>query len=121
MPGDTIRRWYNLANCLHYETNSSEIPVAYNLLQNYPNPFNPTTNIKYALPEEGFVSLILYDITGREVARLVDNKFFNAGIYSHIVDANLYNMSSGVYLYKINITGDNKSAYSEIRKMVLIK
>jgi len=121
MPGDTVRRWYNLANCLHYETNSSEIPVAFRLLQNYPNPFNPTTNIKYALPEEGFVSLVLYDITGREVARLVDNKFFNAGIYSHIVDANLYNMSSGVYIYKINVTGDNKSIYSEIRKMVLIK
>lgn len=121
MPGDTVRYWYNLANCLHYETNSSEIPVAYNLLQNYPNPFNPSTNIKYALPEEGFVSLVLYDITGREVARLVDNKFFNAGIYSYIVDANFYNMSSGVYLYKINVTRDNKYIYSEIRKMVLIK
>ena len=121
MPGDTIRRWYNAANCLHYETNSSEIPVTFKLLQNYPNPFNPVTNIKYALPEEGYVSLVLYDITGREVARLVDNKFFNAGIYSHIVDANLYKMSSGVYLYKINVKRENKSIYSEIRKMVLIK
>lgn len=121
MPGDTIRHWYNLANCLHYVTNSSEIPVAFKLLQNYPNPFNPVTNIKYALPEEGFVSLVLYDITGREVSRLVDNKFFNAGIYSHLVDANLYNMSSGVYLYKISVSHENKQVYSEIRKMVLIK
>ncbi len=121
LPGDTVRHWYNLASCIHYETNSSEIPIAYNLLQNYPNPFNPVTNIKYALPEEGLVTLVLYDITGREVARLVDNKFFNAGIYSHIVDANLYNMASGVYLYRINVSRGSKEVYSEIRKMVLIK
>ncbi len=121
MPGDTIRHWYQLASCLHYETNSSELPVAFNLLQNYPNPFNPSTNIKYALPEEGFVTLVLYDITGREVARLMENKFFNAGIYSYLLDANLHNMSSGVYLYKISVSGDAKNIYSEIKKMVLIK
>ena len=120
-PGDTVREGYNLASCIHYETNSSEIPVAYNLLQNYPNPFNPVTSIKYALPEEGFVTLVLYDITGREVARLIDNKFFNAGIYSHIIDANLYNMATGVYLYRINVMRSAKKVYSEIRKMVLIK
>jgi hypothetical protein len=91
------------------------------LLQNYPNPFNPVTNIKYALPEGGFVTLTLYDITGREVARLVENKFFNSGIYSQVVDADIYNMASGVYLYRINVTHDSKKVYSEIKKMVLIK
>jgi hypothetical protein len=121
MPGDTIRRWYYAASCLHYETNSSELPVTYNLLQNYPNPFNPSTNIKYALPEEGFVTLTLYDITGREVVRLIENKFFNAGIYSYLLDANLHKMSSGVYLYKISVSRDAKNIYSEIKKMVLIK
>ncbi len=121
MPGDTVRIWYQRASCLHYETNSSEMPVTYDLLQNYPNPFNPTTNIKYALPEDGFVTLTLFDITGREVARLVEGKFFNAGIYSHVVDANALNMSSGVYFYRLNVTRDSKKVYSEIRKMVLIK
>lgn len=120
-PGDTVRIWYQRAVCLHYETNSSETPQTYDLLQNYPNPFNPVTNIKYALPEDGFVLLTLYDITGREVARLVDNKFFNAGIYSFVVDANALNMSSGVYLYRLKVNHDSKNVYSEIRKMVLIK
>jgi hypothetical protein len=121
MPGDTVRHWYNMASCLHYVTNSSEIPQDFILLQNYPNPFNPVTNIKYGLPEEGFVTLVLYDITGREVARLVNNKFFNAGIYSHAVDANKYKMASGVYLYRIEVSRENKQVFSEIRKMVLIK
>ncbi len=121
LPGDTIRSWYNLATCLHYETNSSEIPMDYLLLQNYPNPFNPVTNIKYALPEDGFVNLVLYDVTGREVAKLVNNKFFDAGIYSYVLDANHYNMSSGVYLYKIEVSGPSRQLYSEIKKMVLVK
>ena len=120
-PGDTVRMWYQAASCLHYETNSSEQPVAYNLLQNYPNPFNPSTHIKYVLPEEGFVTLTLYDITGKEVARLINNKFFGTGIYSYLLDANIYKMSSGVYLYKLSVVRDGKDTYSEIKKMVLIK
>ena len=120
-PGDTIRTWYSRASCLHYETNSSEQPVTYNLLQNYPNPFNPSTHIKYALPEGGFVTLTLYDVTGREVAQLINNKFFSTGIYSYLLDANTYKMSSGVYLYKLSVVWDGKNTYSEIKKMVLIK
>ena len=120
-PGDTMRIWYQRASCLHYETNSSELPVAYNLLQNYPNPFNPSTSIKYALPEDGFVTLTVYDVTGREVAQLINNKFFSAGIYSYVLNSNTYNMSSGVYIYRLSVVRDAKKVYTEIKKMVLIK
>jgi len=120
-PGDTIRLGYDLAGCLHYETNSSETPVDYELLQNYPNPFNPVTNIRFALPEAGFVTLTLYDALGRQIAQLIDGLNYPIGIYSYSLDANQYNMASGVYFYRIEVTVETKPAYSEIKKMVLIK
>ena len=120
-PGDTIRLGYNLAGCLHYETNSSEIPADYELLQNYPNPFNPVTSIRFALPEAGFVTLTLYDALGRQIAQLIDGLSYPVGIYSYSLDANQYNMASGVYFYRMDVTVQTKPAYSEIKKMVLIK
>jgi hypothetical protein len=122
-PGDTVRLGYNIAlqNCLSYETNSSELPVNYALLQNYPNPFNPVTSIRFALPEAGVVSLTLYDALGREVDRLINSLNYSAGIFNYVLDANQYNMASGVYFYSISVARENKSVYSEIKKMVLIK
>jgi hypothetical protein len=58
-----------------------DIPAEYNLFQNYPNPFNPLTRITYHLPEDGKVSLKVYDILGREVKTLV-NEFKNMGKYT---------------------------------------
>jgi hypothetical protein len=92
---------------------TSEIPSAYSLMQNYPNPFNPTTNITFALPKAGNVELKIYDITGKEVASLV-NTYVNSGIHSISFDASA--LSSGVYIYKIN-TG----SFTDSKKMVLIK
>jgi hypothetical protein len=121
LPGDTIRLGYQLASCIDSALNISEVPVAFSLLQNYPNPFNPSTNIKFALPENGFVTLTVYDITGREVTRLLNNQFYNVGIFTLSLDANKYKLASGVYLYRLNVNNNNKSVYSEIKKMVLIK
>ena len=92
---------------------SNEVPDKFSLSQNYPNPFNPTTNIKFQLPNSGFVKLTVIDMLGREVETLI-NENLNAGTYN--ADWNASNYSSGVYLYKIQ-AGD----FSEIKKMVLVK
>ena len=92
---------------------SSQIPSDYSVSQNYPNPFNPTTKINFALPKSGLVTIKVYDVTGKEVATLV-NEVKNVGTYS--VDFNASNLSSGVYFYKMSING-----FSEVKKMSLIK
>jgi hypothetical protein len=92
---------------------SSEIPKTYALTQNYPNPFNPTTNINFDLPNSGFVKLIIYDLLGREITRLV-NQQMQAGSYSADWDA--ANYPSGVYFYSL-LTED----FAETKKMVLVK
>jgi hypothetical protein len=89
------------------------IPKEYSLSQNYPNPFNPVTNIKYQLPKDGFVTLKIYDITGREIANLV-KEYKQAGYYT--VSFNGSNFASGVYFYRIQV-GD----FMQVKKMVLIK
>jgi photosystem II stability/assembly factor-like uncharacterized protein len=92
---------------------SNEIPKQFILHQNYPNPFNPTTKINYELPITNYVKLTVYDILGREIEILVNEKQ-SAGIYE--VEWNGTNYSSGVYFYKLN-AGD----FAETKKMVLIK
>jgi hypothetical protein len=89
------------------------LPTSMFLHQNYPNPFNPTTTIRYTLPRAEFVSLKVYDILGREVATLV-NERQAAGGYSVRFDAN--QLSSGLYFYKITTGNFNKA-----RKMVVMK
>mgnify|MGYP002348093208 CR=1 FL=1 len=85
----------------------------FSLSQNYPNPFNPTTKIKIEIPKSSFVKLIVYDVLGKEVARLVNEKL-NAGMYMY--DWNASNYSSGIYFYRLT-SGD----FTELKKMVLIK
>ncbi|MCX6164668.1 MAG: T9SS type A sorting domain-containing protein, partial [Ignavibacteriae bacterium] len=92
---------------------SSEIPDGFKLSQNYPNPFNPTTNIKYQIPKNSFVSLKVYNSIGKEVAVLV-NKSLSPGTYETTFDASKY--PSGVYFYKLTTDG-----FSETKRMVLIK
>ncbi|WP_020402517.1 T9SS type A sorting domain-containing protein [Gracilimonas tropica] len=91
----------------------AEIPKGYELDQNYPNPFNPTTNINYSINEAGPVTLKVYDMTGREVATLV-NERMSAG--SHQVTFDASNLSSGVYLYSLQANGVRLT-----NKMTLIK
>ncbi|MDQ3022607.1 MAG: SBBP repeat-containing protein [Bacteroidota bacterium] len=90
-----------------------EIPSEFNLEQNYPNPFNPSTNISYQLPASSFISLKVFDILGKEVATLVNQKQ-NAGSYSVSFDGS--NLSNGIYFYKIE--ADN---FIETKRMILIK
>jgi len=92
---------------------SSEVPESYTLEQNYPNPFNPSTVVNYELRVTGHVSFKVFDISGKEVAALVNEKQ-NAGTYS--VTFNASNLSSGTYFYRLT-TGE----FSETKKMILTK
>jgi hypothetical protein len=121
LPGDTIRLGYQLAVCIDSALNSSEAPVTFNLLQNYPNPFNPSTNITFALPEDGNVTLRIYDLLGREVTRIINNNYYPIGIFTSTLDASSLSLSSGVYLYKLEVNKSGKLLYSQIKKMVLVK
>jgi hypothetical protein len=81
------------------EIGHNNLPDTIQLHQNFPNPFNPTTVISYGLTKTGFVSLAVYDMTGRHVATLV-NDIIQAGNHSVIFDAS--GLSSGVYIYRLS-------------------
>lgn len=89
------------------------LPATLALEQNYPNPFNPATVIQYSLPEASHISLIVYDVLGREVRTLIDGEM-DAGIHRVHFEAN--DLSSGLYFYRLK-TGDR----SIVRKMMLIR
>jgi len=90
-----------------------EIPEQVSLLQNYPNPFNPSTTISYALQTPAFVDLRVFDMTGKEIASLVQETQ-TAGIHNVTFDASA--LSSGTYIYRLK-TGE--STFS--KKMILVK
>jgi hypothetical protein len=85
---------------------------------NYPNPFRNTTDIVYVLPESGTVTLILTDMYGKMVRTLVEAVQQDAGQYTFRVDPNEYNLSPGVYLYKIVFVG-NTNTHVKVNKMIL--
>ena len=95
------------------------IPLVFRISQNYPNPFNPVTKINYDLPKDSKVNIVIYDILGREVKRLVNNELKTAG--SYIVDFNASNYASGVYFYRIEAEEPNGNKFVDSKKMVLIK
>jgi len=94
---------------------ADNIPFNFDLKQNYPNPFNPSTTIEYAVPENSFVTLKIYNVSGKEVASLVNSQL-SAGNYSVLLNADLYHLSSGIYFYKL--TAGNQVA---VKKLMLIK
>ncbi|MRR08457.1 MAG: T9SS type A sorting domain-containing protein, partial [Deltaproteobacteria bacterium] len=91
----------------------SERPNMFLLSQNYPNPFNPSTNIKYELPKSSDVKLSVYDMLGREVSVLV-NERSEAGFHEVMFDAS--GLSSGVYLYRLTAGG-----FVQSRKLLLLR
>jgi len=89
------------------------LPTAFELKQNFPNPFNPSTTIAYELHEAGLVQLTVFDLTGREVATLV-NEQLTAG--NHVANFNGSNLSSGLYIYQLSFNGEVNT-----KNMMLIK
>jgi len=100
---------------VNWEDNSQ--PNGFRLYDNYPNPFNPLTTISYSIPKASNVSLIIYDLIGQEVARLVDNKK-PAG--QHRVTWNATDIASGVYLYRLQVSPPT-AGFVQTKKMVLLK
>ncbi|MBS1513812.1 MAG: hypothetical protein JSS63_02195 [Bacteroidetes bacterium] len=93
------------------------VPAKFELSQNYPNPFNPSTKINYDLPFDSKVQIKVFDMTGREVAQIV-NETKTAGYYTAQFNASA--MASGVYFYTITATGGSQS-FVKTMKMVLVK
>jgi hypothetical protein len=96
------------------------IAQGFALVQNYPNPFNPGTTIKYHLSSDTwqFVSLKVYDIMGREVATLVQER---RQVGSHEVSFDASGFASGVYFYRLSATDPTGRVRSSTRRMVLAK
>lgn len=115
---------WNLIEKKFTETTSVEkenLPKEFILYQNYPNPFNPSTTIKFTIPSAEtqhavslHTKLVVYDIIGREVATLV-NQRLQPGNHKVQFDAN--SLSSGMYIYRIDVKGK----YSSVKKMLLLK
>lgn len=103
--GDTTLSEINLAG--------DKLPEGFYLSQNFPNPFNPETIINYELPTKSFVSVKVYDVLGKEIATLVNEKQ-NAGRYS--VEFYGDGLPGGIYFYKLNA-----GSFSESKRMVLLK
>jgi len=112
-PRRMIRIINNLLGIVSVEEDVSTTPLSFQLEQNYPNPFNPVTTISYLLPSRSEVRLIIYNLLGEEVARLVDS-IQPAGLQQITWDAS--GVSSGIYFYRIQ-AGD----FVQTKKMVLLK
>ena len=94
-------------------TGDTPMSLPFALNQNYPNPFNPSTTISFTLDKDGFVSLNVYDVSGRVVGSIL-NKEMTAGTYD--VGFNATGLASGVYFYKLK-TADQEMT----RKMILLR
>ncbi|MEI7553499.1 MAG: T9SS type A sorting domain-containing protein [Verrucomicrobiota bacterium] len=96
----------------------SGLPTAFELGNNYPNPFNPTTQIRFALPQQSMAKLAVYDMLGREVCTLV-NGMVNAGYFETTWNGRNTNgaqVSSGMYMYRIEA-----GSFIAAKKMLLLK
>ncbi len=89
------------------------IPIGCVLAQNYPNPFNPSTTIQYVLPRRSYVTLMVYNALGQEVAKLQDGEVERG---NHVVHFDGSNLASGVYFYTMRA-----GAFVQTRKLVLVK
>jgi hypothetical protein len=97
----------------------NEIPNEFYLYQNFPNPFNPTANIRFDIAKAGNVRLVVYDVTGKQVAELI-NERYDAGKY--MTDFNAANLASGIYFYRLVVGSFGETSdFVSIKKMILIK
>jgi hypothetical protein len=98
-----------------FENRVASLPVTFALEQNYPNPFNPSTVISYQLPTSSNVSLKVFDVLGREIATLV-NQRQEAGRYNYQFSIVNSQLSSGVYFYRLQA-----GSFAETKRMMLTK
>ena len=91
------------------------VPNEFQLMQNYPNPFNPSTIISFSIPESQHVSLIVYDLLGKEIAVLV-NEVKQAGSYNLQFAILNSQLSSGIYFYRLKT-----ERFTQTKKMFLVK
>jgi hypothetical protein len=110
---DAVQAFYNANLSVGINQLSAIIPDRFNLYQNYPNPFNPTTKIKFDIDKSGFASLSVYDVTGKEIAKLVSQNLVT-GTYEY--EFNGVDLPSGIYFYKLETPNS-----SSVKKMSLIK
>lgn len=108
--------WYigiDLITSVEQVQTSDNLPTEFRLQQNYPNPFNPSTTIRFAIPRRSHVTLKLYDILGRKVATLVDERL-QTGEHKVVFDASV--LASGIYVYRIQA-----GKFVRSRKLMLLK
>lgn len=105
--------WLAAGGWTDVQKTTGVVPTEFNLEQNYPNPFNPTTNIKFSVPKSSYVSLIVYNMLGQEVSKLVSQNL-TSGTYEYTFDAK--NLASGMYVYQLKT--DNLTLS---KKMMLVK
>jgi hypothetical protein len=112
--GNVMQALWNFSlSTVAISNNGGNVPNEYSLGQNYPNPFNPTTNIKFSVPNNGLVKIVIFDILGRQVGTLL-NEVKTAGNYT--VDFDASNLSSGAYFYRLEAGN-----FTETKKMLLVK
>jgi len=101
--------WSENAGCIEGDSDDdgaleNNYPLSYSLSQNYPNPFNPVTKIDFSIAESSHITLKIYDISGKEVSKLI-NEFYSAGNYTikwDATDAYGKQLSAGIYIYQLN-------------------
>jgi hypothetical protein len=113
--GAPVNNWLNTGESLDlwFSKSVEPVPAEFVLFRAYPNPFNPTTNIGFTLPEAQEVSLVVFDLAGREVADLVDG-WRDAGMHEVTFDGS--DLASGIYLYRLQV-----GQFSYSQKLVHLK
>ena len=123
--GNTARTWYDGVSYARVQTGATGVAAderpasrGFALSQNYPNPFNPTTEIRYQVPEARWVTLKVFDILGREVATLVNERKSEG---SYVVRFAGSGLASGVYLYRLTAAGPSTSSALLVKKLMLVR
>lgn len=110
---------YDSSSVVSVKDNNDNPPENFTLYQNYPNPFNPTTVIKYGLPIQSYIKIIVYNLLGEEVMNLFDG-VMDAGYKEMVFDAS--NLSSGIYFCMMKASSmDKNQNFSQVRKLLLLK
>ena len=95
------------------------VPENFSLMQNFPNPFNPLTNIRFEIPEQSFVQVIIFNVIGQEVAKITEGKF-EPGTYSFKWDGSSF--TSGIYFIKMDAqANEDGKNFTAVKKMILLK